>query len=217
MKRFIFYILLFIVSFILAFVYTFPADRFAGYLLSKNGIGYSYIEGNIFHIKVKDVSTGNIYIKNIDIKNNFPKLNVGINNSYIGSINLLTKSFLLNLKDFELSSVQKKPGIYGKISAKHNVKINNQILINGKGSLYISKIQKFPVNNVNINYFVKDDDEKNKIEADIKGKLINGRFTGELYLPLEIKKGYIKGQFNGKIFNGNISRKIFLNFSQLNL
>jgi len=216
-RRFLLYTLLFLVSFILTALYTFPVDRFAGYILSKNGVSYRSIEGDIFHLKIKGLSAGKFEVKSLEILNGFTELDIKINGEKAGSIDIPGKKIHLTLKDFDISSVQKKKDITGRITADLTIKTGKNILIDGEGKIFISKVTGIPISNVTVNYTIKGDDDKNKVSAQITGDVVKGFFEGELYLPADIKKGYIKGRFDGDIFNGKVKREIFLNFSQLNI
>ncbi len=217
MRKFLLYIALFLVSFCITFVYTFPIDRIISYYLSKNRISYSLVEGNIFNIRIKELSTGNFIFNKIDLINRFPKIEIMINGVYTGYINIVRKRLHLSLNDFDLSSIQKNENIQGTLKADHTVIFDREILIDGKGRLFISKMKDIPISNIEINYSTKKDDHKNEIHAELIGNILNGHFKGELYLPYNIKNGYIKGKFVGKIFNGKVNREIYLKFSDLKL
>ncbi len=217
MKRFLMYLLIFLVSFSVTVIYTFPADRLLGYILSKNGISYRSIKGNIFHLKVEGLSTGIVSIKSLDLSSKFPEYEIKINGQKVGTVNIFTGKINVSVKDFDISSIQRKVFVSGRISSKLEISVDKKIRMNGEGKAFISKISNLPVSNVAVNYTVKYDDDKNKVSARITGKVLNGIFEGEIYLPVNIKKGYIKGRFEGNIFNGKVKREINLKLSQLNI
>ncbi len=217
MKKVLLYLAIFIISFTFSFILTFPVDRVVGNVLTNAGVSYSNIEGNITEVRIKDISKENILIKDLKIKMGVPNVNIYLNGSNIGQINLFSRNIYLNIKDFDISSVQKNKEIFGSVTAKHKLSIKDHILIDGNGELFISRSTKFPVSNISVNYVISPDDDKNKIKAEIKGQIASGNFNGELYLPIDLKKGYIKGRFNGKIFSGNVSRNIYFKFSNLGI
>ncbi len=211
MKRGIVYFLIFLIAFIVTFVFTFPIGNYLSYYLSKEGFSYSYIEGNLFHIKIKDLEKQNFYIKSIDIKNRLYRIDISVDKALNISVYPLSKTADINSNKFDISSVQKKPQVYGKLSGKYHFKIKNKdIMIGGEGNLKQFKTTFFPMD---IDY-IKHKFNKNEIDATLKGKNLDGRFTGKLYLPLNIKNGYVKGKFAGKFMNANVDQNIYIRFDR---
>ena len=211
MKKIFLYLIIFLVAFILTLAFTFPVGNYLSYYLSKYGFSYSYIEGNIFHVKIKDLKKQNFYIKSLNIKNWFYRIDISVEKALNISVYPLSKTADINSNKFDISSVQKKPQVYGKLSGKYHLKIKNkEIMISGEGNLTQFKTAFFPME---IDY-IKHKFDKNEIDATLKGKNLDGKFTGKLYLPLNIKNGYIKGKFAGKFMNANIDQNIYIKFDR---
>ena len=205
------YLVIFLVAFILTFVFTFPVGNYLSYYLSKAGFSYGYIEGNLFNIKIKDLEKQNFYIKSLSIKNWLYKIDISVDKNLSISVYPLSKTADINSNKFDISSVQKKPEVYGKLSGKYHLKIKNkEIMISGEGNLKQFKTAFFPMD---IDY-IKHKFNKNEIDATLKGKNLDGKLTGKLYLPLNVENGYIKGKFAGKFMNTNIDQNIYIKFDR---
>ncbi|WP_029520886.1 hypothetical protein [Persephonella sp. IF05-L8] len=211
MKRIFLYLIIFLVAFILTLAFTFPVGNYLSYYLSKYGFSYSYIEGNIFHIKIKDLEKRNFYIKSLNIKNWFYRIDISVDKNLSISVHPLSKAAYIVSNNFDISSMQKKPQVYGKLSGKYHLKIENkEIMISGEGDLTQFKTAFLPID---IDY-IRHKFSKNEINATLKGKNLDGKFLGKIYLPLNIEKGYIKGKFSGSFMNSKLNQNIYIKFDR---
>ncbi|HHG73570.1 MAG TPA: hypothetical protein ENK22_00785 [Persephonella sp.] len=215
MKRFFIYTFIFITAFLITFVMTFPIGNLTAYLLSKYGFYYSRIEGNLFHVTINNLEKGNILIKKVEMKNYIYKQKISINESLQIYLYPLSKAADLICFSFEISAVQEKPQVYGKLTGKYKLNLKNKvIIISGEGNLKEFKTVFFPIYLYEVRHRLEPNIEKNSVYADITGKDLNGKFNGILYLPVNIKDGYIKGKFSGKFMNLGISEDIYIQFNR---
>ncbi|SNZ06465.1 hypothetical protein SAMN06265182_0685 [Persephonella hydrogeniphila] len=210
MNKKIFYIFLFLFSFLSGLIYTFPADRVISYYLKKADIGYTDVEGDIFSIKITDFSIGKVYINSLSIKNLLLLIEFYIDKEKIASFSPLNRSVYLLFDRFDIDKAVK--GIKGKITGENYLRlVEDNVYVKGKGDIYIENYPEYMLKDIHISYDIKEG-KKNKIKAQIKSSIVQGDFSGELFLPVSIKKGYIKGFFKGEMLEKKVKQNIFFRF-----
>jgi len=203
-------VFIYILSFFIFFLYTFPSDKIIAYYLKKNGILYSDIEGDFFKLYIKNVKYGVFFVKNITIKNYIVFMNFYINGVNVMTVRPFSKEVKLYFDNFDISTVSTK--VKGKITGKHVVKVlKRDFSITGKGNLFIEIYPEFMIKNIHV-YYNMTRDKVNKLEADIESGTVRGTFLGELFIPISLKNGYLKGFFEGELFGRTIKQKIYIGF-----
>ncbi len=207
------YIFIFLISFIAAFVLTFPAKTVAAYFLSENKINYSKIEGNIFSLKIYDLEVDNIYLPLILIDNSFVKIIASLNPENYLDVDFVKRKAKLKLTDLKLEKYQKNPLAYGVISTSTKfMKKSNFIVTKGNGKLLLKRMSMFRLGNIEVSWNTQPEDNYSVVKAVIKGKNINGTFNGKFILPLGDEKNIrLKGRFSGKFYGQNVEQEININ------
>lgn len=215
--RYFTYFLTFMISFIFFFAYNFPVREVFGGFLSKNGISYKSIKGNLFTFKIKELEYKNFRVEDIKIKNSIFKIYALINKKQKLYIYPFSKSAKIKLKNLKLENYQIKPQVFGNLNTKNvNIKLKRQyILISSNLQLFLSKTN-FPfVNNIKISVDIKPEENFNNLKANISSQNINGAFNGKVYLPVNISQGKVEGIFSGEIFNSQVNKNISIKFKNL--
>ena len=207
------YTAIFLISFMVTFVSTFPAKTVVGYYLTENKVNYSKIEGNIFNLSIYDVEIDKIYIPKLDIENNLISIVAKLNMENFFKVNFLEKKAKLKLTELNLENFQKKPVVKGVITTSTKfIKNGDYILTKGQGKLLIKKLIPINIANIQVTWKVQPEEKKSKITANIVGKSISGSFYGTLIFPLSNRSDVrIKGVFSGKIFGRNVKQEININ------
>ncbi len=207
------YILVFLISFFLAFVFTFPAKTAVSYILTKNHINYSKIQGDIFNLRVYDLEVENIYIPVVYIDNNLVKITIYTDPENYLDIDLFKRKAKLKLTELKLENYQKKPQITGQISTSIKfTSVDNFIVSKGNGNLLLRKFPLFNIGSIQVRWKLKPEDNKSKVNADITGKNISGTFKGYLILPIKDRNNIrLKGNFEGRVFGRHVKQIININ------
>ena len=207
------YIFIFLISFLIAFVFTFPAKTLVSYYLSENKINYSKVEGDIFSLKIYDIETNNIYIPVVFLENSFIKIIASLNPENYFDVDFIKRKAKLKLTELKLEKYQKNPLAYGIISTSTKfMKKGNFIVTKGNGKLFLKKLTMFRLGNIEVSWNTKPEDKHSSVRAFIKGKNINGTFNGKLIIPLgEERNIRLKGIFTGKFYGQNVKQEININ------
>ncbi len=209
------YLLIFIISFLVFFVWTFPADKIVIYYLNKYDIQYESVEGNLFKLKIENLEYKQLLIPELLIKTSFLKINILIpeNNKIVIDIN---RNIFLNLKDLELENLQKKPILFGNAKGNAKVSIKKYILADGNIDILIKKYQPYNIRNMKVHLKMKKSNEKTKLNIKINSPNINGVFIGYAKIPIRnVYEGIIEGDFEGKIFGSVSSQHIRIKVGNL--
>jgi len=207
-----FYILLFAAGFLIGFIYTFPAQSVVGYFLSKKGVSYSRIEGNLLHLKVKDLTYGNIYLPELRLDISLFSLKFTVDKGNFLDFNFLLRKGLLKLEDLNLEKYQKRKEITGLLSGDVHFRLKDSFVA-GKGEmkLYLTQFRGFKTGRVEVDAKLKPEERYTLVDAVIKGGSINGIFKGRLKINVKNPdKTEIEGQFNGELFGRKMNEKLKL-------
>ncbi len=207
------YFFIFLISFLLTFVFTFPAKTIVAYFLTENNINYSKIEGNIFNLKIYDLEANNIYIPVVFLENTFIKVIASLNPENYLNVDFLKRKAKLKLSELKLEKYQKNPLAYGVISTSTKfMKKSSFIVTKGNGKLLLKKMSMFKLGYIEVSWHTKPEDNYSHIDAVIKGRNINGTFNGKLILPIGDEKNIrLKGRFSGKFYGQHVEQEININ------
>jgi len=191
-KRKIFYLILFILTFLVGILLAFPVKTLALRLLTENNIQFKGISGNNLKLKIEGIKKNDIYIPNLTVENRYfyQKVILDKNNHIL--IKPLSREINLKLKNF----------VSEKYILKENVKFNikdtdvglflfdSNILMNGNGKIDLKSIEGFELNNMKIDFKLKENREEKSsfIEANINSDMIKGTFTGNIYIDIKNKE-----------------------------
>jgi len=215
--RIIFYVFAFIISFIFFFLYSFPVREVIGGSLSKKGINFEKINGNLLSIQIKGISYGKFILPDLKVENKFLKINLIVNNKHKIEVYPLKKYIKLNIKNLKFENFLREKIIKGNLSVKGKIFLkNNYLLSRIKGETFINRFNMLPViKDVKLNFKTDVANLQNKIYATIHSQFLSGKFEGKLKLPLYIKNGELKGQFNGKIYGSIVNKNIHIKLKNL--
>ncbi len=204
------YILLFLVSFLVFFVYTFPAPAVVSYFFNKYGIGYKSIQGNLLKLEIKGANYQNFKIDKIVLKPSLTNINFILDkNNYIQAD--LSKNIKINIKKVRLEDFQIKPLVSGTFSGKIKLKLKKYVLAEGKSSIFLEEIRPLGFRNIQTKLNFSENDDKTDIKAKLSSQNISGNFKGYAKIPVEnFYSGEIVGSFKGKVFGSNSNQKIHI-------
>ncbi|RUM60613.1 MAG: hypothetical protein DSY53_00380 [Persephonella sp.] len=202
-------IFIFVLVFLTTFVFTFPLKTVVSYFLSSNNFLFSKIDGNIFKFNIKDLENRYVYIKNLKIDNKIFKQNIFFNKNLEISYKPFNKNLSIRFNKFDTSKVLKdKEEISAKLEGSIKIyRKDDYKILTGEGKIILRRLNLgfITLNGVRIKYDIKEDKNFSKVEADLKGLNINGKFTGKIVWKDKI---HLKGNFSGRFFNQKVERDI---------
>ncbi len=206
--RKLFYLFVFIFSFLFFLVITFPVSTVLSFYLNKYGIKYEKIEGNLLKFHITGLQYQNFYVRRIDASLSFKGLKINVN----GSTNVYlfpVKRVDIHFKNAELDSFQQKPVISGTLTGKLSLYLSKSVKIDGYLKIDLREVKTFGIKGIMIDANLKPSEKGSHIEAKVRGTNINGVFKGDITIPSKrIVDTTIKGTFEGTFYRSKIKQKI---------
>lgn len=215
MIRILSFFVVFLVSFFIFFIYTFPSREVFGKYLSKYGIKYDSISGNLLKTKIKGLTYDNfVKIDDIAFSNKFYKMEFLINKKQKLSVFPLEKEAKLKFKNLEINKYTNK--ISGTLNLKGKIFIkDNYILSNLNGDSFLRTLPVPIVKDIKVSLKTMAKEKENKIKAKIFSSNITGEFNGVALIPINIQNATLKGNFEGKLYGSKIKQNISLRFKDI--
>ncbi|WP_457639348.1 hypothetical protein [Persephonella sp.] len=201
MKKAVF-VIAFVAGFTTGFLWSFPAGTLLAGLLAQQGISYSYVRGNLFHIEAGELSKDNIKVERLTASFIPPFFEVKESGGIQIKGNILTKTATIRAENIKLENYQQEPVVSGNLSAVLELMLKGQYLVgSGKADMTVDKLKNIPVGSMNISAQIKPQENFSKVEAKIKGSMVNGVFTGKAQINVKnINASYLEGRFKGQVF-----------------